>query len=187
MGRCRSFSPPCPTAGRVIARILGKALLWAITAALATAILFEVFGISIPVILALRAGGSPTAWAVWGFWSIVPVLALVLGAQLPLVFLMGTIWTALVRRQPHVDQTRRGFLLGCLIVSLPATLIAGAPQPSNLLRDLTARSGISIAVAALILIVLGFLGVLLPRLIIPGLKQGQLIPPLAETAQEPVR
>jgi hypothetical protein len=166
----------------VIARIFAKALLWAITAALAMAIVCETLAVSVIVIATLHGGGSVKAWAVWGFWTALQAVIVVVGIQLPLVFLMGIIWIALVRRQPHVDQTRRGFLLGCLIVSLPATLIAGAPQPSNLLRDLTARSGISIAVAALILIVLGFLGVLLPRLIIPGLKQGQLIPPLAETA-----
>ena len=32
-----------------------------------------------------------------------------------------------------------------------------------------------------------YLGVLLPRLIVPGLKQGQLIPPLGDTDPEPVR
>ena len=169
------------------ARIVAKAFLWAITAALATTILFGVFGISTPAIAALMAGASPTGWAAWGFWTIVPALAMVVGVQLPLLFVMGTIWTALVRRQPHVDQTRKGFLLGCLIVSLPATLTAAAPEPATLLRDLTAHSGISIAVAALILILLSFLGVLLPRLIVPGLKQGQLIPPLGDTAQEPAR
>ena len=186
MGRGRSVCAPFPTAGQVSARVLGKAPLWTITAALSTAILFEVFGISIPVIVALKAGGSPSAWAAWGFWTIVPVLALVVGVQLPLLFVMSTIWTALVRRQPYVDQTRRGFLLGCLIASLPATLTAAAPEPLNLLRDLTAHSRLSIAVAALILIVLSFLGVLLPRLIVPGLKQDQLISPLGDT-QEPAR
>jgi len=171
----------------VTARLLGKALLWAITAALATAIVLEAFGVSIPAIAALRGGGSPSAWGVWGFWTTLQAVTLVVGMQLPLVSLMGIIWIALVRRQPSVDQTRNGFLLGCLIVSLPATLIAGAPDPTNLLRDLSAHSGISIAVAVLMLIVLSFLGVLIPRLIVPGLKQGQLIPPLAETDQEPVR
>jgi hypothetical protein len=171
----------------VIARILGKALLWAITATLATAILFEAFGTSIPAIAALKGGGSPTSWAAWGFWTIVPVLGLVLGVQLPLLFLTGTIWTALVRRQPHLDQTRRGFLVGCLIVTLPAALTAAIPEPSALLRNPTAHSGISITVAALIFFVLNYLGVLLPRLIVPGLKQGQLIPTLADTDQEPVR
>lgn len=169
------------------ARILGKALLWAITAVFATAVLFEVFGISTPALAALKTGGSPTAWAVWGFWSIVPVLTLVVGVQLPLLFVMGTIWTALVRRQPHLDQTRRGFLLGSLIVSLPATVIASMPESFFGLPNPTARADISTAVVVLIMIVLCYLGVLLPRLIVPGLKQGQLVPPLGDTDPEFVR
>jgi hypothetical protein len=32
-----------------------------------------------------------------------------------------------------------------------------------------------------------YLGVLIPRLVVLGLKQGQLIPPLGETDPEPVR
>ena len=107
--------------------------------------------------------------------------------QLVLVFVMGIIWIALVRRQPTVDQTRAGFLLGCLIVSLPATLLAWMPEGLVRLPDLKAKPNISTTVAALIIIALSYLGVLLPRLIVPGLKQGQLIPPLVDTDQEPVR
>jgi hypothetical protein len=163
----------------VSSRIFAKALLWAITAALATAIVFEAFGVSIPVIAALIGGGSLKAWAVWGFWTTLQALVLVVSMQLPLVFLMGIIWIALVRRQPHLDQARRGLLLGCLIVSLPATLIAGMPKSFAWLPNPTAKPSVSTTVAVLIVVVLSYLGVLLPRLIVPGLKQGQLIPPSA--------
>jgi hypothetical protein len=171
----------------VTARILGKALLWATTAALATAIVLEAVGVSFPAIAALVGGGSATGWAVWGFWTALQAVILVVGMQLPLVFVMAIVWIASVRRQPHLDQARRGLLLGCLIVSLPATLIALIPESFGRLPDPAAKPDVSTTVAALILIVLNFLGVLLPRLIVPGLKQGQLIPPLADTAQEPVR
>jgi hypothetical protein len=171
----------------VIARILAKALLWTITAAIATAIVFEAFGVSIPMIAALKGGGSPTAWAVWGFWTTLRALSLVAGMQLPVVFLTGIIWIALVRRQPQLDQARRGLLLGCLIVSLPATLSTLVPEPSVWLPNPTAKPNISTIVAALIIIVLSYLGVLLPRLIVPGLKQGQLIPTLGETDQAHMR
>jgi len=171
----------------VILRIFAKALLWAITAALATAIVFEAFGVSLPAIAALKGGGSPTAWAVWGFWTALQILIFVVGIQLPLVFLMGIIWIASVRRQPHLDQSRKGLLLGCLIVSLPATLTALMPEAFASLPDPKAKPEISTTVALLIGIVLSYLGVLLPRLIVPGLKQGQLIPPVGETDPESVR
>jgi zinc transporter ZupT len=169
------------------ARIFAKALLWAITAALASAIVFAAFGVSIPAIAALHGGGSPKAWAVWGFWTALQAAIWVVGMQLPLVFLMGIIWIALVRRQPQLDQSRRGLLLGCLIVSLPATLIALMPQSFVWLPNPTAKPDISTITAVLLGIVLCYLGVLLPRLIVPGLKQGQLIPPFADTDPEPVR
>jgi hypothetical protein len=171
----------------VSARIFGKALLWAITAALATAIVFETVGVSTLVIASLKGGGSVKAWAVWGFWTTLQAVMLVVVMQLPLVLLMGIIWIALVRRQPHLDEARRGLLLGCLIVSLPATAIASMPESFFGLPNPTARADISTGVAVLIMIVLCYLGVLLPRLIVPGLKQGQLLLPLGDPAQEPVR
>lgn len=169
------------------ARTLAKALLWAITAGLATAILFEAVGVLLPAIAALIGGGSPTAWAVWGFWTALQAVVFVVGIQLPLVFLMGIIWIASVRRQPHLDQARRGLLLGCLIVSLPASLIAVMPQSFVSLPNPNAKPDISATVAVVMVIVFSYLGVLLPRLIVPGLKQGQLIPPLDDTDPEPVR
>ena len=168
------------------ARLLGKALLWAITAALAMAIVCEAFGVSLPVIGALIGRGPATAWAVWGFWTTLQAL-IVVALQLPVVFLMGIVWIALVRRQPHLDRTRRGFLLRCLIVSLPATMSAWTPEAFGWVPNPTAKPDISTTVAALIAIVLSYLGVLLPRLIVPGLKQGQLIPTLGDADQEPVR
>jgi hypothetical protein len=152
-----------------------------------TAVLFVVFGVAIPVIATLKAGGSPKAWAVWGFWATAHILIVAVGLQLLMVFLMGAIWIALVRRQPHLDQTRRGLLVGCLIVALPATFSGWVPLPSVWLRNPTAQLGFATTVAALIVIVLNYLGVLFPRLIVPGLKQGQLIPPLDDTDPEPVR
>jgi hypothetical protein len=159
------------------ARVFGKAFLWAITAALATAIVFDAFGVSTPAIAALKGGGSSTAWAVWGFWTTLQAVILVVGMQLPLVFLMGIIWIALVRRQPSLDEARRGLMLGCLIVSLPATVIGWMPKSFVWLPSPKAEPVFSTAAAALIMIVLSYFGVLLPRLIVPGLKQGQLIPP----------
>jgi hypothetical protein len=68
-------------------------------------------------------------------------------------------------------------MLGCLIVSLPATVIAWLPKSFVWLPNPTAEPVFSTVVAALTMILLSYFGVLLPRLIVPGLKQGQLIPP----------
>ena len=171
----------------MIARIVAKAFLWAITAGLATTIVFETVGVSILVIATLHGGGSVKAWAVWGFWTALQAAVWMVGMQLLLVFLMGIIWIALVRRQPQLDQSRKGLLLGCLIVSLPATVIALTPESFVLFPNPAAKPAVSTIVAVLMGIVLSYLGVLLPRLIVPGLKQGQLIPSFADTDPEPVR
>lgn len=176
MGRRGSIGAPFSASRRVIARIFAKALLWAITATIATAVVFETVSVSILVIATLHGGGSAKAWAVWGFWTTLQALIFLAGIQLPLIFLMGIIWIASVRRQSHLDQSRRGLLLGCLIVSLPATLIAAMPESFISLPNPTAEPVFSTTVAVLIIIMLCYLGVLLPRLIVPGLKQGQLIP-----------
>ena len=187
MGRCRSIGAPVSTAGRVSARTLLKALLWAITTALATSIVCIALGVSLPTIGALIGRGPARAWAVWGFWTTLQALVWVVAMQLVFVFLMGIIWIALVGRQPDLDRTRRGFLLGCLMVSLPATLSAWTPKAFGWLPSPTTKPDISTMVTALISIGLCWLGVLLPRLIVPGLKQGQLIPPLGDTDPEPVK
>jgi ABC-type Fe3+ transport system permease subunit len=171
----------------VSARILAKALLWAITAALATTIVFAAFGVSIPALAALKGGGSAKAWAVWGFWTALNASIWVAGVQLPLVFLMGIVWIALVRRQPQLDESRRGLLVGSLIVSLPATLIALMPRSFAWFPNPTARADISTTVAVLMITVFSYLGVLLPRLIVPGMRQGQLVPPIGDPDPEPVR
>jgi len=187
VGSRRGFGAALSTEGRVSARVFGKAFLWAITAGLATTIVFETVGVSILVIATLHGGGSVKAWAVWGFWTALQAAIWMVGMQLLLVFLMGIIWIALVRRQPQLDQSRRGLLLGCLIVSLPATVIGLTPESFAWLPNPAAKPDVSTIVAVLMGIVLSYLGVLLPRLIVPGLKRGQLIPPLGDTAQEPVR
>jgi hypothetical protein len=100
---------------------------------------------------------------------------------------MSCLWLSVIRRQPEHDQTRRGFLIGCLIVSLPTTLGFWMLATSVYNRAPNAESAISITISELMTMVFVYLGVLLPRLVVPGLKQGQLIPPLGDTDPEPVR
>lgn len=56
MGSRRGFGTALSTEGRVSAPVFGKAFLWAITAGLATTIVFETVGVSILVIATLHAG-----------------------------------------------------------------------------------------------------------------------------------
>ncbi|MGZ3333247.1 MAG: hypothetical protein ACXU9O_12445 [Gemmatimonadaceae bacterium] len=169
------------------ARVLGKALLWAITAAIATALVFEALVVALALLVTLGQGPFLSAWVGYGFSATLEQLVTVLGIQLPLTFLMSCLWLLVVRRQPARDQTRQGFLIGCLIVSLPTTLSFWMLATSVYNRAPSAESAISITISELMTMILVYLGVLLPRLVVPGLKQGQLIPPLGDTAQEPVR
>jgi hypothetical protein len=66
-------------------------------------------------------------------------------------------------------------------------VIGLTPKSFVWLPNPAAKPDVSTIVAVLMGIVLSYLGVLLPPLIVPGLKRGQLIPPLSDTAQEPVR
>ena len=168
------------------ARILAKALLWALTAALATALVFEAFVVSLALLATLGRGPFLGAWVAYGFSATLEQLVTVLGIQLPLTLLMSFLWLLVVRRQPERDETRRGFLIGCLVVSLPTTLSFWMFATSVYKRAPNAESAISITISELMTMVFVYLGVLIPRLVVPGLKQGQLIPPLGETAQEPV-
>jgi hypothetical protein len=100
---------------------------------------------------------------------------------------MSCLWLLVIRRRPEQDQTRRGFLIGCLIVSLPTTLSFWMLATWVYNQAPNAESAITITISELMTMVFVYLGVLLPRLIVPGLKQGQLIPPLDDTDPEPAR
>jgi len=126
------------------------------------------------------------AWVVYAFSTTLELLVTVVGIQLLLTFIMSCLWLLVIRRQPERDQTRRNFLIGCLIVSLPTTLGFWMLATSVYNRAPNAESAISITISELMTMVFVYLGVLIPRLVVPGLKQGQLIPPLGDTAQEPV-
>lgn len=171
----------------MIARIVAKALLWTITAAIATALVFEAFVLAVALWVTQGRGPFLGAWVAFGFSATLEQLVTVLGIQLQLTFLTSWLWLSVIRRQPERDQTRRGFLIGCLIVSLPTTLSFWILATLVYNRAPNPELGISITISELMTMVFVYLGVLLPRLIVPGLKQGQLVPPLGDTAQEPVR
>jgi hypothetical protein len=187
VGRRRSLGAPFSTAGRVIARIVGKAFLWTITAAIATALVFEAFVLALALLVTLGRGPFLGAWVVYGFSTTLELLATVVGIQLPLTFIMSCLWLLVIRRQPERDQTRRGFLIGCLIVSLPTTLSFWMLATSVYNRAPSAESALSLTISELMTMVFVYLGVLLPRLGVPGLKQGQLIPTSGEPDQEHMR
>ena len=181
MGRGRGLGAPFSTAGRVIGRVLAKALLWTITAAIATALVFEAFVVALALLATLGRGPFLGGWVAYGFSATLEQVVTVLGIQSPLTFLMTFLWLSIIRRQPERDQTRRGFLIGCLIVSLPTTLSFWMLATSVYNRAPTAQSATWITISELMTMVFVYLGVLLPRLVVPGLKQGQLIPTLDET------
>ena len=164
------------------ARIVAKALLWTITAAIATALVFEAFVLAIALLVTLGQGPFLGAWVAYGFSTTLEQLVTVVGIQLLITLVMSCLWLLIIRRQPERDQTRRGVLIGCLIVSLPTTLSFWILATTVYNRAPSAESAISITISELMTMVFVYLGVLLPRLILPGLKQGQLIPPLGDTA-----
>jgi hypothetical protein len=161
----------------VIANSAAKALLWTTTTTIATAVVFEAVVVALALVGALRGGSSLTKWIVNVYWGTLGQLVLTLGMQLPLTLLMSGIWIGLVRRQPHLDQTRRGFLIGCLIVSVPATLAVWMFASGVNSLDATKILAPAVTGTALITMAFNYLGALLPRFIVPGLKQGQLVPP----------
>ena len=169
------------------ARILAKALLWTTAAGIATALVFETFVVAVALLATLGRGPFFAGWIAYGFSATLEQMVAVLGIQLPLTFLMTFLWLSVIRRQPEHDQTRRGFLIGCLIVSLPTTLSFWMLATSVYNRAPNAESATSITISELMTMVFVYLGVLLPRLVVPGLKQGQLIPPLGDTDPEAVR
>lgn len=187
MGCRRSIGAPLSTATQVIARILAKALLWTITAAVATVLTFDAFVLALALLVTLGRGASLGPWVVYSFSTTLEQLMTVVGIQLLFTLIMSCLWLSVIRRQPERDQTRGGLLIGCLIVSLPTTLSFWILATSVYNRAPSAESGISVTISVLVTMVFVYLGVLLPRLIVPGLKQGQLISPLDDTDPEPVR
>jgi hypothetical protein len=181
VGRRRSLGAALSTEGRVSASIVAKALLWTIAAAIATALVVELFVVACALLATLGQGPFFGGWVAYGFSATLGQLVIVLGIQLPLTFLMSCLSLSVIRRQPEHDQTRRGFLIGCLIVSLPTTLSFWMLATSVYNRAPTAESATSITISELMTMVFVYLGVLLPRLVVPGLKQGQLIPTLDDT------
>jgi hypothetical protein len=180
-------TPPSATSRRrVIEHTAAKAFLWAMAAAVATTVLFEGFVLAIAGFGALSGRLSLSAWVANVFQGTLGHLVVILVLQVPLSFLSSSLWISAVRRQPHLDKTRRELLFGCLIVSIPPAVAFWSFVSSA--RSMSPDETVATYVTASEVITAGFiyLGVLLPRLIVPGLKQGQLAPTL-KSAPEHVR
>lgn len=169
--------PSAPSGWRVVAHTVAKAFLWAIAAAVATTVLFEAFVLAIAGLGALSGRLSLSAWVANVFQGTRGHLLVILVLQLPLGFLSSSLWISAVRRQPQLDKTRRELLFGCLIVSIPPAVAFWSFVTSA--RSLSPDETVATYVTVSEVITAGFIyfGVLLPRLIVPGLKQGKLIPP----------
>ncbi len=163
-----------PSGWRVVAHTAVKALLWAMAAAVATTVLFEAFVLAIAGLGALSGRLSLSAWVANVFQGTRGHLLVILVLQLPLSFLSSNLWISAVRRQPQIDKTRPELLFGCLIVSIPPAVAFRSFVTSA--RSMSPDETVATYVTASEVITAGFiyLGVLLPRLIVPGLKQGQL-------------
>lgn len=164
----------------MIAHTVAKSLLWAIATAVATALAIEAFVVAVAIVGSLFNEMSLSKWIAYTYHATFTQLILTVEFQFPLVLLMTGIWIGLVRRQPSLDRTRRGFLLGCLIVIMPATLFIWMLAAGGNIFDATRMLATPVIATALLTLVFNYLGALLPRFIVPGLKQGQLVPPTSE-------